>query len=301
MVSFFKRVFQRKNVNDDQRIKEKGKTAPLIESQVHPEFTGSSNFEPAQLVVACSQSPGSKRDQNEDTLFTYAMTLGNNSSSLPLGLFIVADGMGGHLNGEVASNVAARTFASFILKKFLPALVDEKFILEDPVQEIIQSAMKEAQLAITRTAPGSGTTLTSALVMGDKMTLAHVGDSRAYTFSQDGHLTQLTRDHSLVHRLEELGQISADEAINHPQRNVLYRALGQGEYMEPDVFTVPFPKRGCLLICSDGLWGVVPHAEIEEILTRENNIQIAGQKLVARANDLGGPDNISAILVQLLN
>jgi len=303
MASLFKRIFHRKkeNIGQDVDVKEKIKTAPLPGDQFQPKITGFKKVEPAQLMVASAQSAGSKRDKNEDSLFTFALTLGNITSSLPLGVFIVADGMGGHLHGEIASNIATRTSSSYILKKFLPVLSDSTTILEDPIQEIIRSAIKEAQLEITRTAPGSGTTLTAALVMGDKATLAHVGDSRAYSILKDGQLTQLTRDHSLVHRLEELGQISPEEAANHPQRNVLYRALGQGEYLEPDVFTVPFPNPGCLLLCSDGLWGVVPQDEIVEIITREDNIQIAVQKLVARADDLGGPDNISAILVQLLN
>jgi serine/threonine protein phosphatase PrpC len=139
------------------------------------------------------------------------------------------------------------------------------------------------------------------LIMGQQMTIAHVGDSRAYSIQSDGRISLLTRDHSLVRRLEELGQITPEEAIIHPQRNVLLRALGQGDFLEPDIFTSPFPQPGYLLICSDGLWGVVSDAEIFNKVSNARNIQTACQDLVEAANAAGGPDNISAVLVQLLS
>ena len=109
----------------------------------------------------------------------------------------------------------------------------------------------------------------------------------------------LTRNHSLVMRMIELGQLTEEEAAVHPQRNVLYRALGQGEPFLPDVTTFPIPKSHYFLICSDGLWGVVPEEEISQIILSAPNPQVACQLLVNAANDHGGPDNITAILVQL--
>ena len=131
------------------------------------------------------------------------------------------------------------------------------------------------------------------------MTIAHVGDSRAYTVSEDGQVEVLTRDHSLVQRLVELGQITDEEAAVHPQKNVLYRALGQGEPFSPDIRTIPTPQHGYLLICSDGLWGVVPEEQIIKIILESENPQDACSALVAAANEAGGPDNITAILVHL--
>jgi protein phosphatase len=104
----------------------------------------------------------------------------------------------------------------------------------------------------------------------------------------------------LVKRLEELGQISSDEAAAHPQRNVLYRALGQGEVLEPDIFTTPFPQPGYLLLCSDGLWNVLPDDNLCNLVTAAPNLHGACQNLITAANDAGGPDNISAVLVQLI-
>jgi len=110
-------------------------------------------------------------------------------------------------------------------------------------------------------------------------------------------MKMLTRDHSLVERLRELGQLTREEAANHPQRNVLYRAIGQGANLEVDVFTHPAPTGGFLLVCSDGLWGVVSDEEIERIVRDAGSVQSACDQLVQAANAAGGPDNISAILV----
>ncbi len=128
------------------------------------------------------------------------------------------------------------------------------------------------------------------------MTIGHVGDSRAYTFTDNG-AEVLTRDHSLVKRLEELGQLSEAEAAIHPQRNVLYKAIGQGASLEVDVTSHPVPKDGYLLLCSDGLWGVVSDEEIKRIIWSSPHPQDACEQLVQAANAAGGPDNITAILV----
>jgi protein phosphatase len=149
---------------------------------------------------------------------------------------------------------------------------------------------------VVETVPGGGTTLTVAFLLGEQMTIGHVGDSRAYVISQD-RTEVITRDHSLVERLKELGQLTADEAATHPQRNVLYRAIGQGDNLEVDVFTQPVPKDGYLLLCSDGLWGEVEDSEIQRIVLEHEDLQQACEELVQAANAAGGPDNITAVLV----
>jgi len=170
---------------------------------------------------------------------------------------------------------------------------------DESLQEIMQAAVNEAQKTIQREAPGSGTTLTAALILGQQMTIAHVGDSRAYMIYTDGRIEVITRDHSLVKRLEELGHITAKDAENYPQRNVLYRALGQGEQLEPDIFTIPYPTGGVLMLCSDGLWGVVPEQDLLRTVRDAPNLERACQNLVTAANLAGGPDNISVVLVHL--
>jgi protein phosphatase len=163
----------------------------------------------------------------------------------------------------------------------------------------MQEGVQDAHRAITKQVPGGGTTLTAALILGDQMTIVHVGDSRAYLISDNEHIESLTRDHSLVKRLVELGQITTDEAAVHPQRNVLYRALGQGEPFDPDINSLQLPASGYLLICSDGLWSVVPEVEIQRLVHATDNPEVTCRRLIQAANDAGGPDNISAILIRL--
>ncbi len=277
-------------------------TAPLSEEQIQAIInTNHPRFDLQQLIAGCGQSVGKQRELNEDSLLAVTATMAGNSGNLPFGLYIVADGMGGHQVGEVASNAASRTGAGYILKKFHPHLFQVNAEpMEESFQEIMQAAVREAQRSIQKEAPGSGTTLTAALVVGQQITVAHVGDSRAYFIYPDGRVDPITRDHSLVKRLEELGHITPEEAANYPHRNVLYRALGQGEIMDPDIFTVGFPQPGYLLVCSDGLWGVITEQDLVRSINEATNLQRACQNLVNAANTAGGPDNISVILVQLV-
>src|SRR5688572_2340245 len=277
-------------------------TAPLSEQQIQSIVTNQNpRFDLQQLISAGGQSVGKQRDLNEDSLLAMTTTMAGNSGNLPFGLYIIADGMGGHQFGEVASNAAIRTVAGYVLRKFHPYLFHVKTdTMDESFQEIMQAAVTDAQRAIQREAPGSGTTLTAALVVGQQITVAHVGDSRAYFIYPDGRLEPITRDHSLVKRLEELGHITPDEAANYPHRNVLYRALGQGEILDPDIFTIGFPQPGYLMICSDGLWGVVAEQDLIKAIIESPNLQRACQNLVSAANTAGGPDNISVVLVQLI-
>jgi serine/threonine protein phosphatase PrpC len=277
-------------------------TAPLSEQQIQAIVNNQNpRFDLQQLIASSGQSVGKQRELNEDSLLSLTTTMAGNSGNLPFGLYIVADGMGGHQFGEVASNAAIRTVAGYILRKFHPYLFHIKAsAMDESFQEIMQAAVSEAQHAIQREAPGSGTTLTAALVLGQQITIAHVGDSRAYFVYPDGHTETITRDHSLVKRLEELGHITPDEAQNYPHRNVLYRALGQGEILDPDIFTVGFPQPGYLMICSDGLWGVLTEQDLARSINEATSLQRACQNLVNAANAAGGPDNISVVLVQLI-
>jgi PPM family protein phosphatase len=297
---FFRWVFG--NKKPSVSAQDVANTAPLSEQQIQAIVSNQNpRFDLQQLIFSCGQSVGKQRELNEDSLLAMTSTMAGNSGTLPFGLYIVADGMGGHQFGEVASNAAIRTVAGYVLRKFHPYLFQVKTdTMDESFQEIMQSAVNEAQRAIQREAPGSGTTLTAALVLGQQITIAHVGDSRAYFVYPDGRIESITRDHSLVKRLEELGHITPDEAVNYPHRNVLYRALGQGEILDPDIFTVGFPQPGYLMICSDGLWGVLTEQDLARSITEATSLQRACQNLVNAANAAGGPDNISVILVQLI-
>lgn len=304
MNKYFSRLFSWLSGSKTTPVKtlDTANTAPLTDQQLQSIVTNQNpRFDLQQLIAAGGQSVGKQRELNEDSLLAITSTMAGNSGNLPFGLYIIADGMGGHQFGEVASNAAIRTVAGYVLRKFHPHLFQLKTeAMDESFQEIMLAAVNEAQRAIQREAPGSGTTLTAALVLGQQITIAHVGDSRAYFVYPDGRIEAITRDHSLVKRLEELGHISPEEAENYPHRNVLYRALGQGEILEPDIFTVAFPQPASLMICSDGLWGVVSEQDLIRSINEATNLQRACQNLVTAANTAGGPDNISVILAQLI-
>lgn len=315
MVKFIKKLFSYKEpqeapaskdapVGESSSVSHEVPTVPFtldMAQEVAPlNIYGEGSTDTPQLIVGCSQSVGQQRDHNEDALFTLTTNLTKDGNNLSLGLYIVADGMGGHKHGELASEIAVRATSSYILSKILISLISIDPIQPDEsLQEIMQSSIHEAHHAIVNEVAGSGTTLTAALIVGGQMTIAHIGDSRAYSISKDGTMLPLTRDHSLVMRMIELGQLSAKEAAVHPQRNVLYRALGQGDPFNADISTSSIPESGHILLCSDGLWGVVSEEDIAQIITTSSNPQQACQFLVDAANTAGGPDNITAILIQL--
>lgn len=302
MADFFRKLFGVKEEPARQKQIDMANTAPLSDHQIDSIIANQNfKYEMKQLVAGVGQSVGKQREHNEDSVLALTSTIAGSVENIPFGLYIVADGMGGHQFGEVASNAAVRIMGGNITKKFhsyLYNLPTQTF--QDSLQEVMETSIMEAHQYVQREAPGSGTTVTAALVLGQQVTIAHVGDSRAYSIYPDGRIEPITRDHSLVKRLEELGHLSRDEAENFPHRNVLIRALGQGESLEADIFTVPFPNGGYLMICSDGLWGVISENDIFRIVTEAPNLHRACHNLVEAANTAGGPDNITVILAQLI-
>ncbi|HEY4693682.1 MAG TPA: protein phosphatase 2C domain-containing protein [Bellilinea sp.] len=297
MVNYFKKWFSKK----EPEIKPVAiKTAPLDAAELES-VTAPIPMNPPQLVVGTGQSVGLQRDHNEDTLYAVSAILADGANETQFGLFMVADGMGGYEYGEVASSIAARATTQYILSKvYLPHVNPEGDAPQESLQEIIETGIMKAQQLVRARAPGGGTTLTAAVLIGDQVTIAHVGDSRAYFVHPGGRIELLTQDHSLVHRLVELGQITEEEALIHPNRNVLYRALGQPEPFKPDIQTFEMPHPGFLMICSDGLWGTVDDAKMMRIVSDAKNPSEACSKLVEAANETGGPDNISVVLVEYL-
>lgn len=302
MSDFFRKLFGPKEEVAKPRQMDAATTAPLTDQQIQSIISSQApRYEIRQLVASVGQSVGKQRDHNEDSVLALTSTISGSVENVPFGLYIVADGMGGHQFGEVASNAAIRIVGGNIVGKFHSYLYKlPSQSLQESLQEVMESSIIEAHQYIQSEAPGSGTTITAALVLGQQVTLGHVGDSRAYGIYPDGRMEPLTRDHSLVKRLEELGHLSKDEVENFPHRNVLIRALGQGETLEADIFTIPFPHPGYLMICSDGLWGVVNEKDVLRIISESPNLHRACQSLVEAANAAGGPDNITVILAQLV-
>ncbi len=251
------------------------------------------------ILVGQAQSIGLERKHNEDVLFVLTGNSAGEERLSDFGLFIVADGMGGHRSGEIASAIAARTVAKHLTQETFLSLFEIEPSHGDrlPLLDVLKNAILDANQQVVRTLPGGGTTLTTVLLIGDQMTIGHVGDSRAYVIN-DNEAKVITRDHTFVERLLELGEVTQEEASIHPQRHVLYRAIGQGDALKADVFTHPTPHGGKLLLCSDGLWGVVSDDDILDIVTHASNPQEACDRLVHAAILGGGPDNISTVLVQ---
>ncbi|MGD8554362.1 MAG: protein phosphatase 2C domain-containing protein [Anaerolineales bacterium] len=249
------------------------------------------------ILVGSGQSPGIERNHNEDAYLTLVGASAGDPAMPDFGVFAVADGMGGHCSGEVASAVSVRAVAQRLTEETLLSLLDYHAKGDTaPLLDTVRQSIEGANQDVVERAPGSGTTLTVALLLGGQLTIGHVGDSRAYIIA-DGNTNIITRDHSFVERMRELGRLTPEEAASHPQRNVLYRAIGQGANLEVDVFTCPAPQNGYLLICSDGLWGVVSDEEIYRTITKSPYPQAACHKLIQAANRAGGPDNITVVLV----
>jgi PPM family protein phosphatase len=247
--------------------------------------------------VGIAYDVGRVRQSNEDCILAITSLQQGDNAFPYYGLFVVADGMGGHEQGERASLMATQTFAREVLFRFGAQWLGEFSEDAGSIQEILQSAMDLANQAVMQNLPGSGTTLTAALVFSRQVFLTHIGDSRAYALGNEIH--QLTHDHSLVQRLIDHGQISSDDASRFAQRNVLLKAVGQAEGVETDFVTSPWGTGSRLLLCSDGLWGVLSDSEILRISRDYASPQDAVNALIRQANILGGPDNISALMVEL--
>lgn len=252
-----------------------------------------------QLHVGHMSDVGLVRQRNEDASLVVQSVFEGAQTAETVGVFIVADGMGGHQAGEVASALAARIVAESLMQEvYVPYLRQSTHQADQlPLTEALQQAVAAANQAVHDQVPGSGTTLTCALVINTRAYLAHVGDSRAYLY-YNGELKQITRDHSYVDKLVELGQISAEAAAVHPQRNVLYRAVGQGDHLEIDLHFLDLPSGGRLLLCSDGLWGMLSDGMIQTALASAHSPQDACQELIAAANEAGGRDNITAVVIE---
>lgn len=255
---------------------------------------------PLAIVAAALRHIGQVRETNQDSIYTLVSSIPRETGDATLGLFIVADGMGGHEGGEVASRMAIATVARRIIADLLvPAIegtinVSLQALMVEAVQEANRVIWEHARL----TGSDMGTTCTAALVLGRSLYLGHVGDTRAYLIDAHG-IHQLTTDHSAVGRLIELGQLDPTEAREHPLRSQLYRTVGQHPEIAVDLVFQPIGDATHLLLASDGLWGCVEEATMERIIRTIDSPHRAVRALVDAANRAGGPDNISAILVRL--
>jgi protein phosphatase len=206
-------------------------------------------------------------------------------------VFVVADGMGGARAGEVASQMVVDAFASGLPED---GTAEERLsmVVQRANREIHERSHKEAERA------GMGTTVTAAYLDNNTLALAHVGDSRAYLL-RDGELSRLTEDHSLVEELLRGGKLTEEEALEHPQRSVITRALGIEPIVEIDTWTYPLRPADIVLICSDGLTSMIPEQQVADAITQSRSLAEAAERLIAEANAAGGRDNITVVLFRV--
>ena len=236
----------------------------------------------------------------EDSVFALTMDLFLPERPVTLGIYMVADGMGGHDNGEVASKIAIQITVSSLMQTLIdPLLQGELLPSQQEVLAMLEAAFTRAQEQVLCNVSGGGTTLTLALLLEKHLYFGHIGDSRLYFRSSHADFQLLTQDHSLVRRLVDLGQISEADAAHHPQRNVLFRALGQTEGFKVDLGHLDLVEPTQLLICSDGLWGLADEEELLKVISAVPGDVNVAQQLCDLANNAGGTDNISVIFVEI--
>ena len=244
---------------------------------------------------------GKVRSHNEDGLFVFVSEQEGLEVLPPFAIFVLADGMGGHQAGEIASSLASRTVTAYLLSEIYLSLLrgEERVSTQPSLTEVMTAAVNAANRVVNHRLPGSGTTLTCGMVLGARLFIGHVGDSRAYLRSQGGKVRHLTRDHSMVSKLVEIGQLTPKEAAVHPQRNMLYRAVGQGASLEVDVISLSLHPHDQILFCSDGLWGLLSEEKMWHLIDTSADSTQACRRLAKAANAAGGNDNISAILIEI--
>jgi len=234
---------------------------------------------------------GQKREQNEDNYSIIA-----DKPGIPVS-FIIADGMGGHNAGEIASKLAVDFVSDYITSN------PDEFTNESDIFDKISALLNKANLFIIENAKknknnsGMGTTLIVAVLLNKKLFIGHVGDSRAYLI-RDEKLTQITTDHSYIEELLKSGSITKEEAENHPQKNIITRALGSFEPIEADTYLVELQNKDSFLFCTDGLTNMLNDQEIEKITVDSNDSEEVCNKLIEASIANGGEDNITVIIIK---
>ncbi len=251
------------------------------------------------LTYGIASDVGRLRTNNEDACFGMQWHSVTVDERPDFGFFIVADGMGGHLDGERAAGIAVQTLAAEMLQRvYTPLLRNFEASSSPTILDSLVSAAERANLAVVQDVPGGGTTLSAVAIVGNLAYLAHVGDSRAYLV-HGKIIEQLTTDHTLVQRLIQMKELTPEQAVHYPQKNVLYRAIGQNEELKIERMIRTLPPGAHIVLCTDGLWDLVDDGTICKVVRTASTPQAACNQLVRLANERGGIDNISVIVLKL--
>jgi len=244
---------------------------------------------------------GVQREIDEDGLMTQELRIAIAGVHVNAGIYVVADGMGGHAAGEIASMLAVQAAANSIAQQLVTLASSTDQVTDERLGTLVKTAVEEANLAVYKESRqrknDMGTTITLALVVGDRCIVGNVGDSRTYLF-RSGKLERISKDHSLVMRLVDLGQITEDEIYSHPHRSAILRSLGEKPDVETDLFPLRLVPGDALFLCSDGQWEMVRNPRMQEVIATVDDPQAVCNQLVDEANQNGGEDNITAVLVR---
>jgi serine/threonine protein phosphatase PrpC len=254
------------------------------------------------LAVGALSDRGIKRQHkpNEDNLFAVQATKPDNAHPQEFGLFVVADGMGGHANGQDASRLAIQTIIDFMLPRLSSSSPMNEEDFKNLLAEGVQCANQAVHQRNMEERADMGTTMTAALIVGATAFVSNVGDSRTYLYRAPEGLVKITHDHSVVASLVDAGIIKPDDIYTHPKRNQIYRSLGEKPFVEVDTFKVPLQVGDKLLLCSDGLWDMVRDPEIQRVMSAPvPDPAKTGKALIQAALDGGGEDNVSVIVVSI--
>lgn len=257
-----------------------------------------------KIDVGQATHQGMIRSSNEDSLLMLQFRPEGASAVTSFGLYAVADGVGGHHAGEVASNLAIQVLAKSLEKSLiLPNLeVAQRGLDKQHISRVLSEAIKSANREVYARGKSEGTdmgtTMAAALIIDTTAYIANVGDSRVYLL-EGKQLRQITTDHSIVATLLAAGLITAQEIYTHPRRNIITRSLGIQEDVEVDLFEEKLKNGTSLLLCSDGLWEMVRDDMIKEVLLKATSPQSACEQLLELANRGGGIDNISVLIVKV--
>ncbi|GAC1566475.1 MAG: hypothetical protein NVS3B14_09060 [Ktedonobacteraceae bacterium] len=254
------------------------------------------------LVVVTETDPGIKRKHkpNEDSIFAAQMARAHNSQPQQVGLFVVADGMGGHANGQDASRLAIQNIIDYIIPRISTGNGQDDVGYRNLLVEGVQHANLAVHQRNMEEHADMGTTMTAALVVGATAYIANVGDSRTYLYREPEGLQKITHDHSVVASLVDAGIIKPDDIYTHPKRNQIYRSLGEKPGVEIDSFIQPLQANDKLLLCSDGLWDMVRDPDIQRVISAPvPDPTQTGKNLIQAALDGGGEDNVSVIVVSI--
>lgn len=276
--------------------------AAALEARFADLLAGFAQPAPLWTQVGSASHEGMVRELDEDSLLTMELRMVRKATGRSWGLYVVADGMGGHSAGEVASDLAIRGAYEVVQEDYLTSTVDADQEDEEPkLRETVRKAILRANEKVLREARtrgnDMGTTITMALVAGNLAVIGNVGDSRTYLY-RGGKLRRISKDHSLVMRLVDLGQISEEDIYSHPQRNAVLRSIGDKHEIEVDLFTERLQPGDALLLMSDGQWEMTRDPQMETILAANPDPQAACEALIKAANANGGDDNITAVFVK---